>query len=64
LIEDGERRDHRMCINMSSPTDQLLEFSAMGKTDADDLKRVSLFKPGTDTAKFAERIYVDVFDKV
>jgi hypothetical protein len=53
-----------MCINMSSPTDQLLEFSAMGKTDAGDLKRFSLFKPGTDTAKFAERIYVDVFDKV
>ncbi|MBX9647495.1 MAG: ABC transporter substrate-binding protein, partial [Xanthobacteraceae bacterium] len=28
---------------------------------ADDLKSVSVFKPGTDTAKFAERIYVDVF---
>ena len=25
------------------------------------LKAVSVFKPSTDTAKFAERIYVDVF---
>jgi hypothetical protein len=64
LIEDAERRDHRMCINMSSPTGQLLERIAMGKTDADDPKRVSVFKSGTDTVKFAERIYVDVFDKV
>jgi hypothetical protein len=64
LIEDAERHDHRMCINMSSPTDQLLEYVAMGKTDAVDLKRVSVFRPGTDTAKFAERNYVDVFDKV
>jgi NitT/TauT family transport system substrate-binding protein len=31
------------------------------KTYADDLKRVSVFKQSTDTAKFAERIYVDVF---
>jgi NitT/TauT family transport system substrate-binding protein len=31
------------------------------KAYADDLKLVSVFKPGTDTAKFAERIYVDVF---
>lgn len=31
------------------------------KAYADDLKSVSVFKPGTDTAKFAERIYVDVF---
>jgi NitT/TauT family transport system substrate-binding protein len=31
------------------------------KSYADDLKAVSVFKPGTDTAKFAERIYVDVF---
>jgi sulfonate transport system substrate-binding protein len=28
---------------------------------ADDLKTVSVFKPGTDTTKFAERIYVDIF---
>ena len=28
---------------------------------ADDLKAVSVFKPSTDTAKFAEKIYVDVF---
>lgn len=28
---------------------------------ADDLKSVSVFKQSTDTAKFAERIYVDVF---
>jgi NitT/TauT family transport system substrate-binding protein len=28
---------------------------------ADDLKTVSVFKPSTDTAKFAERICVDVF---
>ncbi|WP_407178016.1 ABC transporter substrate-binding protein [Bradyrhizobium sp. STM 3562] len=28
---------------------------------ADDLKTVSVFKPSTDTTKFAERIYVDVF---
>jgi NitT/TauT family transport system substrate-binding protein len=31
------------------------------KAYADDLKLVSVFKPGTDTAKFAERIYVDLF---
>jgi NitT/TauT family transport system substrate-binding protein len=31
------------------------------KAYADDLKTVSVFKPSTDTAKFAERIYVDVF---
>jgi NitT/TauT family transport system substrate-binding protein len=31
------------------------------KAYADDLKSVSVFKPNTDTAKFAERIYVDVF---
>jgi NitT/TauT family transport system substrate-binding protein len=31
------------------------------KIYADDLKSVSVFKPGTDTTKFAERIYVDVF---
>ncbi len=31
------------------------------KSYADDLKTVSVFKPSTDTAKFAERIYVDVF---
>jgi NitT/TauT family transport system substrate-binding protein len=28
---------------------------------ADDLKAISVFKPSTNTAKFAERIYVDVF---
>jgi NitT/TauT family transport system substrate-binding protein len=31
------------------------------KSYADDLKLVSVFKPGTDTTKFAERIYVDLF---
>jgi NitT/TauT family transport system substrate-binding protein len=31
------------------------------KAYADDLKLVSVFKPSTDTAKFAERIYVDLF---
>ena len=31
---------------------------------ADDLKLVSVFKPSTNTAKFAERIYVDVFNGV
>ncbi len=31
------------------------------KTYADELKQVSVFKPNTDTAKFAERIYADVF---
>lgn len=31
------------------------------KTYADELKQVSVFKPSTDTAKFAERIYADVF---
>src|SRR6185503_5826277 len=31
------------------------------KAYADDLKTVSVFKPSTDTAKFAEKIYVDVF---
>jgi NitT/TauT family transport system substrate-binding protein len=28
---------------------------------ADDLKTVSVFKPSTDTTKFAERICVDLF---
>jgi NitT/TauT family transport system substrate-binding protein len=31
------------------------------KSYADDLKIVSVFKPSTDTTKFAERIYVDIF---
>ncbi|MDB5655984.1 MAG: transporter substrate-binding protein [Tardiphaga sp.] len=31
------------------------------KSYADDLKQVSVFKPSTDTAKFAEKIYADVF---
>jgi NitT/TauT family transport system substrate-binding protein len=31
------------------------------KSYADDLKLVSVFKPGTDTTKFAERVCVDVF---
>ena len=31
------------------------------KSYADDLKSVQVFKQSTDTAKFAERIYVDVF---
>jgi NitT/TauT family transport system substrate-binding protein len=31
------------------------------KAYADDLKSVQVFKSSTDTAKFAERIYVDVF---
>ena len=31
------------------------------KAYADDLKLVSVFKPSTDTTKFAERICVDVF---
>src|SRR6266852_4036960 len=31
------------------------------KAYADDLKLVSVFKSSTDTAKFAERIYVDLF---
>jgi NitT/TauT family transport system substrate-binding protein len=31
------------------------------KAYADDLKTVSVFKTSTDTAKFAERIYVDIF---
>lgn len=34
------------------------------KAYADDLKLVSVFKPGTNTTKFAERIYVDVFNGV
>jgi NitT/TauT family transport system substrate-binding protein len=50
-----------MCINMSSPTDEVLESIATAKANADDLKLVSVFKPSTDTAKLAERIYVDVF---
>jgi NitT/TauT family transport system substrate-binding protein len=31
------------------------------KAYADDLKLVSVFKPSTDTTKFAERVYVDLF---
>jgi hypothetical protein len=53
-----------MCINMSSPTDEVLESIATGRTDADDLKLISVLKPSTDTTKFADRIYVDVFGNV
>jgi NitT/TauT family transport system substrate-binding protein len=49
---------------MSSPTGEALESIASGKTDADDLKLVSVFKPSADTAEFAERIYDDVFGNV
>jgi NitT/TauT family transport system substrate-binding protein len=31
------------------------------KAYAEDLKAISVFKSSTDTTKFAERIYVDVF---
>ena len=31
------------------------------KLYADDLKKVGVFKPSTDTSKYAERIYADVF---
>lgn len=31
------------------------------KAYAEDLKTVSVFKPSTDTTRFAERIYVDIF---
>jgi len=31
------------------------------KAYADDLKQVAVFKPSTDTTRFAERIYVDIF---
>jgi NitT/TauT family transport system substrate-binding protein len=48
-----------MSINMSSPTDEVLESIATGKND--DPKLVSVFKPSTDTAEFAERTDVDIF---
>jgi NitT/TauT family transport system substrate-binding protein len=41
------------------PTGEVLKREL--KAYADDLKAISVFKPSTDTAKFAERIYVDVF---
>jgi NitT/TauT family transport system substrate-binding protein len=41
------------------PTGEVLKREL--RTYADDLKAISVFKPSTDTAKFAERIYVDVF---
>ncbi|WOH83853.1 ABC transporter substrate-binding protein [Bradyrhizobium sp. BEA-2-5] len=41
------------------PTGEVLKRELKGY--ADDLKTVQVFKQSTDTAKFAERIYVDVF---
>ena len=41
------------------PTGEVLKREL--KAYADDLKAISVFKPSTDTVKFAERIYVDVF---
>ncbi|WP_342723388.1 ABC transporter substrate-binding protein [Bradyrhizobium sp. B097] len=41
------------------PTGEALKRELKGY--ADDLKSVQVFKQSTDTAKFAERIYVDVF---
>jgi NitT/TauT family transport system substrate-binding protein len=41
------------------PTGEVLKREL--KAYADDLKSVQVFKQSTDTAKFAERIYVDVF---
>jgi NitT/TauT family transport system substrate-binding protein len=41
------------------PVGEVLKRELQGY--ADDLKKVAVFKPGTDTAKFAERIYVDLF---
>jgi NitT/TauT family transport system substrate-binding protein len=41
------------------PVGEVLKRELQGY--AEDLKKVAVFKPGTDTAKFAERIYVDVF---
>ena len=41
------------------PTGEMLKREL--RAYADDLKAISVFKPSTDTAKFAERIYVDVF---
>jgi NitT/TauT family transport system substrate-binding protein len=41
------------------PTGEVLKREL--RAYADDLKAISVFKPSTDTAKFAERIYVDVF---
>ncbi|QIG98350.1 MULTISPECIES: ABC transporter substrate-binding protein [unclassified Bradyrhizobium] len=41
------------------PTGAVLKSELKGY--ADDLKSVQVFKQSTDTAKFAERIYVDVF---
>src|SRR6201996_7505915 len=41
------------------PTGEVLKREL--RAYADDLKAISVFKPSTDPAKFAERIYVDVF---
>jgi len=41
------------------PVGEVLKRELQGY--AEDLKKVAVFKPSTDTAKFAERIYVDVF---
>ena len=41
------------------PVGEVLKRELQGY--AEDLKKVAVFKPSTDTAKFAERIYADVF---
>src|ERR1700712_4289444 len=45
--------------NDHHPVGEVLKRELQGY--AEDLKKVAVFKPSTDTAKFAERIYVDVF---
>ena len=62
------RRRHRSPISKAwcattpiiiIPVGEVLKRELQGY--AEDLKKVAVFKPSTDTAKFAERIYVDVF---
>jgi NitT/TauT family transport system substrate-binding protein len=57
-LEDLERMV-RYHTHQHHPVGEVLKRELKGY--ADDLKTVSVFKPSTDTAKFAERIYVDVF---
>ena len=61
-----KRRACRICRpwsdttpTMHHPVGEVLKREL--KAYADDLKSVSVFKASTDTAKFAERIYVDVY---
>ena len=60
--EDREPQDRRHAPQPHpSPPSDRRQAEAGDALYADELKRVPVFKPSTDPAKFAERVYADVF---